>query len=563
MQILKENFFECIVVGGGTCGLAAAARLCENYPGAIYTEEEHQRFHWLKQRGKKVRLVTQKNQYQQKKFDPSEILVLDGTSDKFMGQWDNQFASCQIPHLRSPMFFHPDPVNIDAMVTYAHLNRRELELMEITNVVGREYSKHQLKKLTNKNSKKMPFPGSNTQDKPGIIDINMRDWRDYYRPGTKFFHDFCRDIVERYNLQNSIRKDEVVSIEYTDIDVVGSDEVGRGFIIKTQLGRVYGSKVCICAIGHRGNINFPLPQMAAHATNLAANCHTTHIFKREVAFPPSVGEKLVVIVGGGLTSAQLAHVLVGRGTKVHLLLRGPLKVKHFDFHLDWVTKYRNVKKSAFYIRDLDEERWQMIQDAREGGSVNPEYHRKLMKHVKSGMLALHRFTEIQNAEYDGTWKLELQTFKNDKNTVMEPKEAFSTQLHDVGYVICATGISPDINGLPFLQQIVKQFPIPTVRGLPCLTDDLQWNSEVPLFMVGKNASLRTGPLSANLDGARLGAERIGWFIQDRRAQGEYDWSFETSSDESLDTKLDNDEVYNTRLRLASGQMNWYEILGEA
>lgn len=87
----------------------------------------------------------------------------------------------------------------------------------------------------------------------------------------------------------------------------------------------------------------------------------------------------------------MIDVAIKKGVdKCYLLLRGPIKIKHFDFHLDWVTKYKNVKKSAFYMLDSDEERFQMIQDAREGGSVNPEYYKKIMDHVKSGKLELLR-----------------------------------------------------------------------------------------------------------------------------------------------------------------------------
>lgn len=587
-QVYKENFFESIIVGGGTCGLAVAARLCEDYPGSIYTEDEHQRFHWLKTRGHKVNLinhnVSSRNKFKppkegrayrlKKKFDPSDLLVLDAAADRFMGQWDNQFASCQIPFLRSPMFFHPDPVNIDGMISFAHLNHRDgpKDLMEIQNVVGKEYSKHQLKKLAAKNMKKnnkLPAPrnissASTTQDRPGIIDINMRDWKDYYRPSTPFFHDFCQDVIKRYHLEDRVTKDEVVSVEYCDINVVNTDEVGKGFVIKTESGAEYACKICVVTTGHRGNINYPIAGLGPKPHSLDGSCHTTHIFNRQVPFPHprliKTSSPRILIVGGGLTSAQLAHVCSNKGIKVHFLVRGGLKVKHFDFHLDWVTKYKNVKKSAFYIKDTDEERFQMIQDAREGGSVNPEYHRKLMKHVKSGMVDLRRCTQLKDSQWDEDtmkWTCDVETMEDGVVTAKET-------LRDIDYVICATGISPDIEGLPFLQLIIKEHKIDCVRGLPCLTDNLQWNEEIPLFMVGKNASLRTGPSSANLDGARSGAERIGWFIQEERSLGKFDWSYSSESDEEflVNSDEESDDSYNTRLRLASGQLNWYSLLQE-
>ena len=39
-----------------------------------------------------------------------------------------------------------------------------------------------------------------------------------------------------------------------------------------------------------------------------------------------------------------------------------------------------------------------------------------------------------------------------------------------------------------------------------------WRDHVPLFVTGTLASLRLGPGAGNLEGARLGAERIAWSI---------------------------------------------------
>lgn len=618
-DICKEDFFEAIVVGGGTCGLAVSARLCEDYPGSIYTEDEHQRFRWLKQRGNKVNLinhnVSSKTKFKPtrksnayllpKKFLPLELLVLDSVSDKFLGQWDKQFASCQIPYLRSPMFFHPDPVNIDGLVTYSHFAKRDSakDLMKIENVVGREYSKHQLKKLLNKNTKKKksnnPVPTQEldqSSDKPGLIDINMRDWKDYYRPSTPLFRDFCEDIIKRYQLSDIVRKDEVKSIEYCFINILGEDEAGMGFIIKTS-SKVFGCKICVLASGHAGEINYPLPPFEAKSQFPKGSCHTTHIFSGAVKFPHErIMEKVsrrkttsVVIVGGGLTSAQLAHVAICSGIeKVYLVLRGALKIKHFDFHLDWVTKYKNVKKSAFYVKDTDEERYDMIQEAREGGSINPEYYKKLKMHMKSGKLVLLKHSSIENKEWNvnsDMWDISIKTKSESKNAADESDLSSVTNLTNIDYVYYATGIAPNIRSLPCLQPIIKNYDIQTVKGFPCLTDNLQWNDEMPLFVVGKYASLRMGPSSANLDGARLGAERIGWYIQEQKSQGKFDWkrkeckfcSFSESvvdSDENLDDKLDTISTnsdreseneltsFETQLKLACGELSWFSLLQE-
>lgn len=59
-----------------------------------------------------------------------------------------------------------------------------------------------------------------------------------------------------------------------------------------------------------------------------------------------------------------------------------------------------------------------------------------------------------------------------------------------------------------------KYPVENFDGLPALTDDLMWREDVPLFLTGKFAALRLGPGAGNLEGARLGAERIAWAMGD-------------------------------------------------
>ncbi|KAI5954662.1 hypothetical protein KGF54_002438 [Candida jiufengensis] len=525
--IEPDNFFEGIVVGGGTCGLAVSSRLCESKPGSLFTDSEHQRFHWLKQRGHKSNKLGSNKFYQSSSFHPSDLLIIDSTNNKFLSQWDNQFKSCQIPYLRSPMFFHVDPSDIDGMTSYAYSTNRENELMEITNVVGKEISKHKLKQKKG-------------LKKNGLIDINHRDWKDYYRPSTKLFHDYCESVVDRYNLKNSIIKDEVIDIKYRLIQY-DDKNIGKGVLIYTKLGKIFGCKFVIIASGHRGKSNYPIKPFGEITTN---TCHTSHLFTNQVKFlddqffkRPKL--KNIVIVGGGLTSAQLANVACNDPTvdKVYLLFRSPIKIKHFDFHLDWVSKYKNFKKSIFFNQESNELKYEMINDAREGGSINPEYYKKLKNHLKSGKLKWFTETVILNQEWNGDyWNLELS---NDLN------------LTNIDYIYFATGITNDIESIPFLKSIIEEHPIEFTKGFPSLTDNLQWNTEVPLFFIGKNASLQVGPTSANLDGARLGAERIGWYLQNMKLQGELSWST---------TNEANYNSFNTQLDLASGKLNWFELL---
>lgn len=73
-------------------------------------------------------------------------------------------------------------------------------------------------------------------------------------------------------------------------------------------------------------------------------------------------------------------------------------------------------------------------------------------------------------------------------------------------------------------------------GLPGLTDDLMWKDDVPLFVTGRLAALRLGPGAGNLAGARSGAERIAWAIEDnlprdegRKEEDDMVWNFKTGT----------------------------------
>jgi hypothetical protein len=109
----------------------------------------------------------------------------------------------------------------------------------------------------------------------------------------------------------------------------------------------------------------------------------------------------------------------------------------------------------------------------------------------------------------------------------------------IDYIVFATGIQSDIETIPYLHTIQRQHPIETIGGLPCLNDDLMWNDGVPLFVTGRLAGLRLGPGAPNLVGARIGAERIAWNVEDvlkrmGRLNGDYPGVSET---DDADDKL--------------------------
>lgn len=171
----ENTIYDVIIVGAGPCGLAVAARLQEETPSAMFTDEEHQRYHWIRKHSGRMNLVRAHNRkmkgvkaerYVGLDDDDRDhcvkckvnnnsrsrfsTLVLDSTSDRWMERWNRSFRMLEIDHLRSPMFFHVDPGDRDGLLAYTRENGREGELCELSGCVGHELSKHKRKKMRSK-----------------------------------------------------------------------------------------------------------------------------------------------------------------------------------------------------------------------------------------------------------------------------------------------------------------------------------------------------------------------------------------------------------------------------
>ncbi|PVH86963.1 hypothetical protein DL98DRAFT_480932, partial [Cadophora sp. DSE1049] len=505
-----------LIIGAGPCGLAVAARLRESTPSALFTESEHQKFHFIKAR------QTPKSQSKNKPIRTSrrghtsrdrllaghsisnhdlDIAALDANGDQWMSSWNEKFEDLGITHLRSPMFFHPDPRDRDGMLEFAVREGRQGELKEISGVVGKELSKHQRKKTRdgNKRSQETTY-------------IDERDRHDYFRPSQALFKDYCDSIVKQYDLANLVQKSEVSSITYSAPSAL--------FTLQTSTG-IKKARIVVLAIGAAAKPSLP-PDCPF--CNLSPNDSVRHVFSKCPAptqhpdtntnttptiLPPTLYSKSypshptsLAIIGGGLTSAQTAHLAsLSNIPLTHLILRGALKTKHFDVDLCWLAKFKNHSMSAFWKADSDEERAEMMREARGGGSVNPEHRGILKRLVAEGRVRVWEGTEVKGArreDKDGErWVLELQG-----------REERGRDEIVVDHVVYATGVVADINRVEAARPLLDEFPIETVGGMPCLTKELMWNEDVPFFVTGRLGGLRLGPAAPNLEGARLGAEFI-------------------------------------------------------
>lgn len=161
------------IIGAGPCALAVAARMREATPSALFTDAEHQRYHWIKRHKHNAKIVPTKGRATKKiliedklekpcgticKPPRFSMAVYDSSGSDWMTKWSCLFHAYNIKTLRSPLFFHVDPRDRDGLKAYAYAKGREKEMVKLKGVVGKEISKHLLKKRM----KRKPFLNAHT-----------------------------------------------------------------------------------------------------------------------------------------------------------------------------------------------------------------------------------------------------------------------------------------------------------------------------------------------------------------------------------------------------------------
>lgn len=217
------------------------------------------------------------------------------------------------------------------------------------------------------------------------VEIDERDRKDYFSPSTDLFAEYCTSIIDRYGLNepSQILKQEVTDITHgylpDNLDIAVPNY--KVFTLTTSTGHKFYSRAVVLAMGVGGaGIQKIFPwRPSSEAEGGDACCHSMEI----KIFPSqNVQSKIqqkretnVVVVGGGLSSAQIVDMAVRKGvTKVWFLMRSEFKgwctacsntaylrlaltgkiVKHFDLSLPWMGKYKNWEKAAFWSADTDE-----------------------------------------------------------------------------------------------------------------------------------------------------------------------------------------------------------------
>ncbi|BAZ05434.1 FAD/NAD(P)-binding protein [Calothrix sp. NIES-3974] len=297
----------------------------------------------------------------------------------------------------------------------------------------------------------------------------------YDLPGTKLFQDFCADIISRWDVEK-----EVIPVAVTRIEPVGNDL--RLWLANGQ--KIIARRVILAT----GSANLQIPDWVQKIQSSYPEdklCHSHDVDLRRL----QLGGEQILIIGGGLTSGHLALGAVSQGAKVHLLVRRKLQEKLFDAEPGWLgPKYLQ----NFFATGDYHQRWNQIQQARNGGSVTPAMGMELRRQVRAGNLQLHENCQVVEARWvDNKWQVVCSD-----GSILE-----------FDRIWLSTGTKFDVTQEPLLTDILAAYPIPIINGLPVLDPSLGWHG-CELYMMGGLAALQIGPTARNLSGALMACEKI-------------------------------------------------------
>lgn len=148
-----------------------------------------------------------------------------------------------------------------------------------------------------------------------IRNFNNRDREQFYTPSKKLFSDFCQSLVDRHNLDELIEKGRVRDIIPLK---QGSDTIFKIEYVYQDIVKAVFSKRVVLAVGNTNTPRIPDWISTDHMNELNV-FHAMDLIKDTFVETVNSKEKILVI-GGGLTSAQLAKKAVVEGYKKVLFI---------------------------------------------------------------------------------------------------------------------------------------------------------------------------------------------------------------------------------------------------
>ncbi|RHY95466.1 hypothetical protein DYB35_002291 [Aphanomyces astaci] len=481
-----------LVIGAGPHALALVLALLEEDASSEFTERDtiHMGF-WRQKLGRKKNQKGPRNQSKHLPTSSSssssclrrQIRVLD-PSGTWCSTWNGNFATFGISHLRSPVNVHLDPLRPEGLRDYAT-------------------STNQLKSQVSEPPPSIRFSRRNRAFTTNTSMFSENDRQFLGCPSRELFAEFQEHLIHQYGIASMVEKAAAVAIEPLDTSA------SPLFKVTCAGGNVIVAKHVVVAIGTQNIPRIPawaIPLWQQTPTNLIV--HSSDAALHAVAYAKRMRHKRVLIVGGGLTSVHLAREVVSTwGAKhVTLVTRKPtLLVQPYDVPLEWISPLLRAKMLAdFFDEDTLELKVQRIRDARRGGSV-----------TRSALAQLHAVATPHNYHHRGNTVVtnveRIGACDDDTHLRVTLSDGSSAEEIVVDHIILATGSDIDVTKERLFDGM-RHLGAPPVGGLPALDDELRWESDLNLFVMGGYAALQLGPTAGNLMGARSGANKLAELI---------------------------------------------------
>lgn len=276
----------------------------------------------------------------------------------------------------------------------------------------------------------------------------------YSRPALSLFDAHCDRVASDYALHAMLYRAHATGCEIESSRVT----------VHCACGASVRTKKAVLAIG-----------VTAPARPDGVCSHARHVFdERSVELPERSAEP-VVVLGAGVTGAQLALALVARGNRVELVSRHALRVASFDSDPCWIGP---SCMEGFRREHCPKARRRIINRARNRGTMPADVKRALVRAREQGSIEIRAGRPI-----------------------------VATDLDRREHVFLATGFSPKRPGGPLVDHLIHKGGFPVAPcGYPLVDTQLRWQPRV--FVTGALAELELGPAARNIAGARRAAERM-------------------------------------------------------
>ena len=350
-------------------------------------------------------------------------------AEDWLAAWHRQFAAYAIPKLRSACVHHPHP--------------HPYGLLGFARARG----------LTDE------FSGS------------------ICRPSTGIFADYCEHLIDDVGLRGMRVAQRVVDLR---------PQPGGNLLIAQDGSRLRAARVVLASNPVRPVVPSWLGEARATHRGEPGLVHAGSWSAEEVLAP----DDSIIVIGGGLTAAQIVAAYAGAGRMVTWITRSGLRVRDLDVEASWL----GPQLRQFHAAPDPRARVSMARRARGGGSIPAEERQQISALIVAGSVD-HLVAPVDRIRRQrDRWQVTVR-WRGTTRSVAAAK------------VICATGSRTHARFEPLLRRCRFQHRIPSIGGLPVLDCDLAWPG-TSVHLMGPLAVAAVGPACRTVIGARIASERI-------------------------------------------------------